>query len=90
MQLHLQFIETAKRYSSKLAFIDRSADRRVTYRQALIGSLLLWRHFKKFDERYIGILMPNSAGCGISILAVLMAGKIPVRSEEHTSELQSH
>ncbi|MFV1993679.1 MAG: AMP-binding protein [Acidiferrobacterales bacterium] len=78
MQLHLRFIETAKRHGNKLAFIDRSADKQVTYRQALIGSLLLWRHFKKLDERYIGILMPNSAGCGISVLAVLMAGKIPV------------
>ena len=78
MQLHLQFVATAKKYGKKLAFIDRSAGKRVTYRQALIGALLLCRHFKKFEERYIGILMPNSAGCGISLLAVLMAGKIPV------------
>jgi len=78
MQLHLQFIATAKKYGKKLAFIDRSAGKRVTYQKALIGALLLWRHFRKLDERYIGILMPNSAGCGISILAVLMAGKIPV------------
>lgn len=78
MQLHLQFVKTAKQYGKKLAFIDRSAGKRVTYRQALIGALLLWRYFKKFEERYIGILMPNSAGCGISLIAVLMAGKIPV------------
>jgi len=78
MQLHLQFIRTAKQYGNKLAIIDRSAGRRVTYRQALIGSLMLWRHFKKLEEQYVGILMPNSAGCGISLLAVLMAGKIPV------------
>ncbi len=89
MQLHLQFIETAKRYGNKLAFIDRSRDKRVTYRQALIGSLLLWRHFKKFDERYIGILLPNSAGCGISILAVLMAGKIPVMINYATGAQQN-
>lgn len=78
MQLHLQFISIAKKYGKKLAFIDRSANKRVTYRQALIGALLLWRHFRKLEEKYIGILMPNSAGCGISLLAVLMAGKIPV------------
>ncbi len=76
--LHLQFIQSAKRSGSKLAFIDRSTGRDVAYKQALIGSLLLAKKFRGYGERYIGILLPNSAGCGLAIVAAQMAGAIPV------------
>ncbi|MCX6135273.1 MAG: hypothetical protein NTU47_15825 [Ignavibacteriales bacterium] len=39
MLLHHQFIRTAKKYESKLAIIDRTLNRRLTYKRALIGAL---------------------------------------------------
>lgn len=78
MQLHLEFIRMAKRLAGKLAIIDRTTERRVTFSKALIGSLLLARKFRSFRDGYIGVMIPNSAGSFLSILGLLMAGKVPV------------
>jgi len=78
MLLHLHFIRIAKRYGNKLAFIDRTSDRKVTYSKALIASLILSDKFKKFDEGFLGIMIPTSAGCALSILGALMSGRTPV------------
>jgi len=78
MLLHLHFIRIAKRYGNKLAFIDRTSDKKVTYSKALIASLILSEKFKKFDEGFLGIMVPTSAGCALSILGALMSGRTPV------------
>ena len=78
MLLHQHFIKIAKRYGDKLAFIDRTSDKRITYSKALIASLILADKFKKFHEGFIGIMIPTSAGCALSILGALMGGKTPV------------
>lgn len=78
MLLHQHFINIAKEYRTKLAFIDRTSNKRITYSKALIASLILAERFKKYDEGFIGIMMPTSAGCAFSILGVLMSGKTPV------------
>ena len=78
MLLHHKFIEVAKRQGDKLAFIDRSAGRDVTYSKALIASLLLAAEFKKYDKGFLGVMIPTSAGCGLSILGSLMSGRTPV------------
>jgi acyl-[acyl-carrier-protein]-phospholipid O-acyltransferase / long-chain-fatty-acid--[acyl-carrier-protein] ligase len=78
MLLHQHFIKIAKRYGDKLAFIDRTSDKRITYSKALIASLILADKFKKFPEGFIGIMIPTSAGCALSILGALMGGKTPV------------
>ncbi len=41
MLLHHQFVVTAKKYGSKLAFVDRSVNRKLTYSKALIATLIL-------------------------------------------------
>jgi acyl-[acyl-carrier-protein]-phospholipid O-acyltransferase/long-chain-fatty-acid--[acyl-carrier-protein] ligase len=41
MLLHHRFIEVAKNQREKMAFLDRTAGREVTYSRALIASLLL-------------------------------------------------
>lgn len=76
--LQQTFVNAARRYKNKLAFIDRSTSRRISYAQALIGSVLLARRFKAIDEKYVGIMLPTSAGCGLSVIATLLAGKTPV------------
>jgi acyl-[acyl-carrier-protein]-phospholipid O-acyltransferase/long-chain-fatty-acid--[acyl-carrier-protein] ligase len=78
MQLHQSFILIAKKYPGKLSFIDRTSDRRITYSKALIASLILSEKFKKYDKGFIGIMIPTSAGCGLSILGALMSGRTPV------------
>ncbi|MBI3814456.1 MAG: AMP-binding protein [Nitrospinae bacterium] len=78
MQLHQKFILTAKKYPGKLAFIDRTSGRRITYSKALIASLILSEKFKRYEKGFIGIMIPTSAGCGLSILGALMSGRTAV------------
>ncbi|MBN2345583.1 MAG: AMP-binding protein [Candidatus Aminicenantes bacterium] len=78
MLLHQEFIKIAKKFGNKLAIIDRSTDKRVTYGKALIASLILAKKFKKYHDGFIGIMIPTSAGCMLSVLGVLLAGKVPV------------
>lgn len=78
MLLHQHFIKIAKKYNNKLAFIDRTSEKRITYSKALIASLILAEKFKKYEEGFVGIMIPTSAGCALSILGILMSGKTPV------------
>jgi acyl-[acyl-carrier-protein]-phospholipid O-acyltransferase/long-chain-fatty-acid--[acyl-carrier-protein] ligase len=78
MLLHQQFIRIAKRFGNKIAFIDRTSVKRVTYSKALIASLILSEKFKRYPEGFIGIMIPTSAGCALSILGALMSGRTPV------------
>ena len=78
MLLHHRFIEVAKKQGEKLAFIDRTAGREVSYSKALIASLLLAAEFKKFDKGFLGVMIPTSAGCALSIIGSLMSGRTPV------------
>ena len=78
MLLHQRFISTAKKFSNKLAFNDCSTDRKITYGKALIASLLLADEFDKYEQGFIGIMIPTSAGCGLATLGILMSGRTPV------------
>jgi acyl-[acyl-carrier-protein]-phospholipid O-acyltransferase/long-chain-fatty-acid--[acyl-carrier-protein] ligase len=78
MLLHQQFILNAKRFPDKLAIIDKTTDRRVTYSRALIGALILSKKFKKYEPGFIGIMIPTSAGCALATVGALMSGRIPV------------
>ncbi len=78
MLLHHHFVQTAKKYGEKLAFIDCTTNKRVTYSKALIASLILADKFRKYEEGFLGIMLPTSAGAALSILGTLMSGKTPV------------
>ncbi|MFQ5937267.1 MAG: AMP-binding protein [Acidiferrobacterales bacterium] len=78
MLLHHQFVASAKRAPQKLALIDRSVSKRINYGRALAGALLLARRFERYRDGYLGMMLPNSAACALSILAALLAGKVPV------------
>lgn len=78
MLLHQQFVKSAKKYENKLAIVDRTLNRRVTYKRALIGSLILMKKFENYEPGFLGIMLPNSAGSVLSILATLMSGRVPV------------
>jgi acyl-[acyl-carrier-protein]-phospholipid O-acyltransferase/long-chain-fatty-acid--[acyl-carrier-protein] ligase len=78
MLLHQEFIKFARQYPGKLAIIDRTTEKKVTYAKALIASLILAGKFRRIHDGFIGIMIPTSAGCMLSVLGVLMAGKVPV------------
>ena len=78
MLLHQHFVRIAKRYGDKPAFIDRTSDKRVSYSKALIASLILSEKFRQYKEGFLGIMIPTSAGCALSILGTLMSGRTPV------------
>jgi acyl-[acyl-carrier-protein]-phospholipid O-acyltransferase/long-chain-fatty-acid--[acyl-carrier-protein] ligase len=78
MLLHHEFVKVAKKNGKKLAIIDRSRERRLTYSRALIAALILAKKFKKFKPGFVGVMVPNSAGSLLAILGALMAGKVPV------------
>ncbi|MBT6007542.1 MAG: bifunctional acyl-ACP--phospholipid O-acyltransferase/long-chain-fatty-acid--ACP ligase, partial [Prolixibacteraceae bacterium] len=58
MLLHQQFVRMAKKHGPKLAIKDKTTNRDVTYSRALIGALILSSKFKKYDEGFIGIMIP--------------------------------
>ncbi|MFQ5994315.1 MAG: AMP-binding protein [Acidiferrobacterales bacterium] len=89
MLLHHEFVKIAKTKGQKLAFIDRSTNRRISYSRALLGAMILARRIRRYPDGYIGIMVPNSAGCALSILATLMAGKIPVMINYSTGAEQN-
>jgi acyl-[acyl-carrier-protein]-phospholipid O-acyltransferase/long-chain-fatty-acid--[acyl-carrier-protein] ligase len=78
MVLHQEFVKIAKQYPDKLAIIDRFTEKNVTYSKALIATLILANRFRKYHDGFIGIMIPTSAGCMLSVLGVLSAGKVPV------------
>lgn len=78
MLLHQQFVRIAKQYEKKLAIVDRTLDRRITYERALIGALILTKKFQKFAPGFVGIMVPNTAGSILAILGTLMSGRVPV------------
>ena len=78
MLLHQEFVRVAKKNKSRLAVIDRSTGTRLSYGRALIGSLILAQKFRAIDDGYVGVMVPTSAGCMLSILGLLMCGKVPV------------
>lgn len=78
MLLHQEFVRVAKDNSAKLAIIDRTTGRRITYGKALIASLILSEKFQVFEKGFIGIMIPTSSGCALAMLAALMSGRTPV------------
>jgi len=78
MLLHQQFVRIAKKYAKKLAVIDKTTGKNVTYNRALIGALILSSKFQKYDKGFIGIMIPTSAGCALATVGTLMSGRIPV------------
>jgi acyl-[acyl-carrier-protein]-phospholipid O-acyltransferase/long-chain-fatty-acid--[acyl-carrier-protein] ligase len=68
----------AKAHAKKLAIIDKTTGKSVTYSRGLIGALILSSKFNKYDKGFIGIMIPTSAGCALATIGALMSGRIPV------------
>lgn len=89
MLLHQRFVRTAKTFATKTAIIDRTTGTRLSYGRALIASLILAEKFKQGEEGFLGIMLPTSAGCALSILGALMSGRTPVMINYSTGAAQN-
>jgi acyl-[acyl-carrier-protein]-phospholipid O-acyltransferase/long-chain-fatty-acid--[acyl-carrier-protein] ligase len=89
MQLHLRFVEVAKKMGKKTAVIDTATEKTYTYDRMLIASLILKSRFDRIEGKYLGIMLPTSAGCQLSVIATLMSGKIPVMINYSTGAIEN-
>ena len=78
MLLHQHFVNIAKKQGKKTAFIDCTSNKNIPYAKALVATLILAEKIKQFDEGFIGIMIPTSAGCALTFIGVLMSGRTPV------------
>ncbi len=78
MLLHERFVRVAKDRRDSLFIADGATKRRITYRRGLIASLILSRKLRRFGSGRIGIMIPTSAPCVLSMLGALMSGRTPV------------
>ncbi|MEA2097301.1 MAG: AMP-binding protein [Candidatus Cloacimonadota bacterium] len=89
MQLHHRFIQTAKKFGKKIAVYDIATGKDVPYERMLIASLIFAKKFKKFNSKFVGVMVPTSAGCMLTNIGLLMAGKIPVMINYGTGAIEN-
>ncbi len=89
MLLHQEFVRNAKQYSKKMAIKDKTTKSEVPFSRALIGALILAKKLKQYDEGYIGIMIPTSAGCALATVGALMSGRVPVMINYSTGAEQN-
>lgn len=78
MRLDHGFIVRAKKTPNATALVDGLSGKRFSYRKTLISVLLLRKQLLEINDDYIGVMLPNGAGSVLTVLAVLLAGKVPV------------
>jgi len=83
------FVRTAKQYPKKLAIADRATGHRVTYKAALLRSLILARRFDVYDPGFLGVMIPTSAGAILTVIAAVMSGRTPVMINYSTGAAQN-
>ena len=71
------FLKTCERMGTHLACVDLVAGE-MTYQRLKMGVVLLAEAIRKMPGERIGIMMPASVGVNAMILAVMLAGKVPV------------
>lgn len=82
-------MQVAKQRPKHIAVYDKATDKEYTYGKMLIASLILKEHIARIRGKYVGILLPTSAGCMLAILGTLMSGKIPVMINYSTGALDN-
>ncbi|MCK9174270.1 MAG: AMP-binding protein [Desulforhopalus sp.] len=76
--LHKQFIDRAKQSGSTPALHDFTTERVLTRSEMLIATLILTRRFRRMSHGCIGVMIPVTAGCILTKIAILMSGRTPV------------
>jgi acyl-[acyl-carrier-protein]-phospholipid O-acyltransferase/long-chain-fatty-acid--[acyl-carrier-protein] ligase len=89
MTLCESFVRVAKQQGDRLAIIDRATGQRVTYKAALLRALILARRFESYEPGFIGVMIPNSAGAVLTVIAAAMTGRVPVMINYSTGAAQN-
>jgi len=71
------FLETADRMGKAMACGDEIT-KILNYREIKAGVYLFAKKFHGFEGKYVAVMLPASVACYVTVLAILMAGKIPV------------
>jgi len=78
MSLHEEIIRVAQDLKDHTAVIDSATGKNYSYKKMLISSFIFCDLINGYDDEFVGLMMPMSGGAFISLLAVLMSGKVPV------------
>ena len=89
MSLCESFVRVARQHGDRLAIVDRATGQRVTYKAALLRALILARKFEAYEPGFIGVMIPNSAGAILTVIAALMSGRVPVMVNYSTGAAQN-
>ncbi|MCH9613286.1 MAG: Bifunctional protein Aas [Chlamydiia bacterium] len=71
------FLHICERMGSATAIADQNSGM-LTYKRLKLGALLLAKKIREMPGDYVGILLPSSVGAYLTLIAVLMAKKLPV------------
>ena len=71
------FLNCVDRFPSGIACVDELSGA-LTYRKLKIAALILAEKFHELPGNRIGVMLPSSTAAYLTILAVLLAGKVPV------------
>ena len=72
------YLETAKKFGEKTAFVDSMSGKELSYSKSLVAVLMLAKKIEKLSGKRIGVMIPTSPGGMLVSIATLMVGKIPV------------
>lgn len=72
------FLQTCTRLGSYEACADPFAGRPISYKKLKLAILLFAEKIKKLPGKQVGIMLPASLAVHVTILATMLAGKIPV------------
>nr|MCU0257038.1 AMP-binding protein [Vicinamibacterales bacterium] len=89
MTLIESFVRIARQQGDKLAVVDRATGQRVTYKAALMRAMILARKLEAYEPGFIGVMIPNSAGATLAVIASLMTGRVPVMINYSTGAAQN-
>jgi len=84
-----KFVEIAKKYPKKVAFIDGASGSEITYSKALIAALILKKKFDAYKPKKFGMMIPTSGGAIIALIAALFSGKVAVMINYSTGILKN-
>lgn len=73
-------LDAAKIHGGKQIILEDIERKKISYRRFIMGCFALGRHINKsyYDQRYIGILMPNMVATGVCFFALQSHGHVPV------------
>lgn len=72
------FLRTCDRMGSAIACVDEVTGQMLTYKKLKLAALALARELRHYRARYLGLMLPSSAGAYVMLLACQLARKVPV------------